>query len=172
MIFSRDALRDLLAHMEWADAAVWATVPADGPPDEKLRATLVHIHTVQQAFLKIWTGADPVEAFCPPESFPRLASVRAWAQPGYAALRGFVDRASAEALAAETVMPWAEQITARIGQPPAATTLAETCVQVASHSTYHRGQANRRLREMGVEPPLVDYIAWIWMGRPPAVWNR
>ena len=35
-----------------------------------------------------------------------------------------------------------------------------------SHSTYHRGQVNARLREIGAEPPLVDYIAWLWFDRP------
>ena len=47
-----------------------------------------------------------------------------------------------------------------------APTLAETALQVAMHSTYHRGQVNARLRQIGGEPPLVDFIAWIWFGRP------
>jgi uncharacterized damage-inducible protein DinB len=44
-------------------------------------------------------------------------------------------------------------------------------IQVATHSTYHRGQVNARLREVGGEPPLVDYIAWIWFGRPAPEWS-
>ena len=32
------------------------------------------------------------------------------------------------------------------------------------------GQINARLREIGGEPPLVDYIAWIWLGRPTVNW--
>ena len=48
--------------------------------------------------------------------------------------------------------------------------MAETCLQVCSHSTYHRGQVNARLREIGAEPPLVDYIAWLWFERPAADW--
>jgi hypothetical protein len=31
---------------------------------------------------------------------------------------------------------------------------------------YHRGQVATRLRERGGEPPLTDFIAWIWMHRP------
>ena len=69
-------------------------------------------------------------------------------------------------------MPWAKQIEAQLGRPPAISTLADTCFQVASHSTYHRGQVNARLRELGAEPPLVDYIAWIWFGRPTPSWRR
>jgi uncharacterized damage-inducible protein DinB len=39
------------------------------------------------------------------------------------------------------------------------------------HSGYHRGQVARRLREHGAEPPLGDFIAWVWMGRPEADWG-
>ena len=51
-------------------------------------------------------------------------------------------------------------------------TCPKSCAtQVASHSTYHRGQVNARLREVGGTPPLVDYIAWIWFGRPAPNWS-
>jgi uncharacterized damage-inducible protein DinB len=39
------------------------------------------------------------------------------------------------------------------------------------HSSYHRGQVAQRLRELGEEPPLSDFIAWIWMDRPGADWG-
>ena len=42
-------------------------------------------------------------------------------------------------------------------------------LQVALHSMYHRGQINARLRDFGGNPPLVDFIAWVWLGRPAAV---
>jgi uncharacterized damage-inducible protein DinB len=43
-------------------------------------------------------------------------------------------------------------------------------LQVASHSTYHRGQINTRFRELGGEPAIVDLIAWVWLGKPKASW--
>jgi len=49
--------------------------------------------------------------------------------------------------------------------------LAKTAFQVTGHSTCHRGQVNTRLRELGAYPPLVDYIAWLWLGRPAADWG-
>jgi uncharacterized damage-inducible protein DinB len=58
----------------------------------------------------------------------------------------------------------------RFGREPVPTTMRETMLQVAMHSTYHRGQVNARLRELGAEPPLTDYIAWLWMGKPAAEW--
>ncbi len=38
------------------------------------------------------------------------------------------------------------------------------------HSTHHRGQVAARLRELGGEPPLVDFIAWLWWKRPEPEW--
>ena len=64
------------------------------------------------------------------------------------------------------VMPWAKRFRA----DAAATRMRDTLLQVPMHSTYHRGQVNARLRELGAEPPLTDYIAWIWIGRPRAEW--
>jgi uncharacterized damage-inducible protein DinB len=68
-------------------------------------------------------------------------------------------------------MPWAAQIAERLGRSIGTTTIGEACFQVTSHSTYHRGQVNARLRELGAEPPLVDYIAWLWFDRPAAEWK-
>jgi uncharacterized damage-inducible protein DinB len=58
----------------------------------------------------------------------------------------------------------------RLGREPVEPTMGESLFQLTSHGTYHRGQVNSRLRELGAEPPLVDYIAWIWLGRPAPAW--
>ena len=57
-----------------------------------------------------------------------------------------------------------------VGVPAAVTTLGETVFQVWAHTTAHRAQVNTRLRDAGVTPPLVDYIGWLWAGRPQADW--
>ena len=54
---------------------------------------------------------------------------------------------------------------------PPAVTLGDTAWQVFSHSTYHRGQMATRIRELGGEPPAVDYIYWAWTRRPAAAWD-
>ena len=74
-----------------------------------------------------------------------------------------------ETLQRQVHFPWSQQLVERWGVAQPAT-LTETILQVALHSTYHRGQVNTRLRELGAEPPLTDFIAWIWMGRPAAEW--
>jgi len=67
-------------------------------------------------------------------------------------------------------MPWIAEYEQQIGRRFEKPTLGETMFQVTSHSTYHRGQVNMRLRGIGGEPPLVDFIAWVWFGKPTAEW--
>ena len=164
-------VRDLFAHMEWADARIWAAVPAGDPADDRLRDTLVHIHMVQRAFLYVWTGRPFTDAIRKPEDFATLADVRAWGQPYYAEARAHLDTLSDERLGQTIEMPWAQQIADSIGFTPAATRLGDTCFQVTSHTTHHRGQVNIRLRALGMEPPAVDYIFWVWLGRPAPQWQ-
>jgi uncharacterized damage-inducible protein DinB len=166
MVFTIDALRDLFRHMEWADGEVWRAVRATGQAhdDAAIRGWLLHLHTVQHAFLDVWN--DHELRFPDPAAFPDIDQLHAWSKPYYQDAHTFLDDLTPEALAQPVVMPWAGKLAKQRGRLPGAPTLAETMVQVTSHSTYHRGQINARLRTLGGEPPLVDYIAWIWFGRP------
>jgi uncharacterized damage-inducible protein DinB len=164
-------LQALFRHMEWADAAVWTAVPVAEAPDDRLRELLVHLHTVQRAFLNIWTARPVQDGLRAPTDFVTLSDVRAWARPYYADAGAFVATLTDERLYGQVSLPWAARLVERFGRMPEFTTLGDTCFQVASHSTYHRGQVNARLRQLGAEPPLVDYIAWIWLGRPVPAWQ-
>jgi len=172
-MFSAPQLRDLFRHMEWADATVWRVIGAldRGSVDPWLRSRLFHVHLVQRAFLQVWKR-DEVPSM-KAEDFPTLEAVRLWARPYYSeafAFLGSLDR-EPERLAEPMAMPWVTAFERRLGRQFETPTLAETAFQVTSHSTYHRGQINRRLRELNVEPALVDYIAWLWFGRPGADWD-
>lgn len=150
---------DLYAHQEWADAVVWRAVMANDAAknDKRVRDLLAHLHMTQHAFLATWeNGAFQYEE--------APADVLTYARDYHGRVAEFVK--SVDDLDIPMVMPWA----GRFKKEPVATTLRETLMQVPMHSTYHRGQVNARLRELGAEPPLTDYIAWIWLGRPPAEW--
>ena len=168
--FSTAALRELFAHMEWADAAAWraALTHANAAADDRLRDLLLHIHVVQRAFLHVWT--DRPVLLPKPDEFTDLAAVQRFGHPVYAELHTFVDAIGDQALGRPITMPWIVEYEQHTGRSFSTPSLAETMFQVASHSTYHRGQVNMRLRELGAEPPLVDYIAWVWFGKPHADW--
>ena len=156
--------------MEWADACVWAAIPAD-MDDGRVRALLAHLHTVQYAFLTIWTGSDDLQAVLKQsDAFASLGELREWGRGYYPRADALLAAATDANLERIVEMPWAAQIADYLGHPPGETAMAETVLQVASHSTYHRGQVNARLRELGITPPLVDYIAWLWSRRPAADW--
>lgn len=167
-MFSIDALRDLYRHMKWADGEVWRAVHAatGAQKDGTIRQLLLHIHQVQKAFMDVWTGRPP--AFRTLSELPDLVMIHDWSRPYYAEAFAFLDQLDERALERPVVMPWAEELAKQMGRPPSNPTLAETMFQVTSHSTYHRGQVNIRLRALGGEPPLVDYIGWVWFGRPEA----
>lgn len=160
--------RALLGHAEWADALVWASVTAAGLEDEELRAKLHHLHMAQWAYLHVWRG-EPVR---PRElgTFPTLAAVRAWAREYYRELPAYLASASGEDVGREVRFPWAERLVQRFGHVQPAG-WADSVLQVALHSSHHRGQVARRLRELEAEAPLTDYIAWVWTGRPEADWG-
>jgi uncharacterized damage-inducible protein DinB len=165
-IFSKDAIGDLFHHMEWADEEVWrAVLPCDGAcADATIQGLLLHLHVVQRAFLAVWTGRTLT--FPDPAEFGSIADLHAWTATYYAEARAFIAAVDHDALSRLVVMPWASELAKELGRQPESPTLAETMFQVTSHSTYHRGQVNSRLRAVGGQPPLVDYIAWIWYGRP------
>lgn len=168
---SRDELAALGAHMEWADAQTWATVLQSraARDDEKTRGWLHHLHTVQRAFTFIWRGAAPV--FVDPASFDGLPAMATWGRAGLAELRAFLEAADDATLARTVELPWAKKF-APTGGALTHPALGDTALHLALHTAHHRGQVLARLRELGAEPPLVDYIAWIWKGRPAPQWPR
>jgi uncharacterized damage-inducible protein DinB len=161
--------RALLSHAEWADALVWKAVLACGAEDGELRARLHHLHMVQWSHLHVWRA----EQVRPRElsTFPTLAAIRGWAREYYRELPAYVAAVSPADLTREVRLPWADRLVRRFGGSRPAT-WAETVLQVAMHSSYHRGQVAKRLRELGEKPPLSDFIAWIWMDRPDADWGE
>lgn len=157
-------LTDLYGHLKWADAELWRALEAAPRThaDAGVHARLYHIHAVQHAYAQIWSGQPPDLPAA--EALPGLAALRAWAIQGHRELDTVLARLDESALDRPVDLPWKAH-----AKEPA--TLAETLLQVAMHSAYHRGQSAMRVRDLGGEPPLTDYVAWIWMGRPAASWD-
>ena len=68
-------------------------------------------------------------------------------------------------------MPWVRSFEARIGRTFSTPTLGETILQVPAIRPITAGRSTPGCAKSGGEPPLVDYIAWIWFGRPASNWT-
>jgi uncharacterized damage-inducible protein DinB len=165
----RREFRDLLTHMEWADAETWRAVrdvPA-AQTDERLRWLFHHSHLVQSIYLQAWR-ADPFQ-LTELTSYPDLESIHAWSRPYYPRVAEFAETIDESRFAQPVDFPWSQMIVEKFGKALPAT-LGESAFQVFLHTAYHRGQISTRIREIGAEPPLIDYLYWVWAGRPAPSW--
>ena len=160
---------ELLHHMQWADASVWVSVMAsqEAREDSELKERLHHIHVVQWAFLQIWRQEEMKVREL--EDFEASGDLLTWARRYYREMMSFVADLDASDLEGEVRLPWRKDLKERFGEIRP-TYLGETMTQVALHTMHHRGQVTTRLRALDVEPPLIDYIAWLWQGRPLSQW--
>lgn len=160
---------ELIQHTEWADSVVFAAI--QGKPqvegDEVLLKRLRHIHLVQKAFLDVWLN-QPIN----PHSTDslNLLELAAFAKSLHRDIQEFQKALSSDDLDRVVHLPWSEQLSRTLGFEIANPSLGQTLLQVASHSSYHRGQVNARLRELGIEPPMTDFIAWVWANKPAPAW--
>ena len=157
-----DHIRALMAHAEWANAVFfhkWGKSPARD--HEEMRRRVGHLVGVQDGFRAVLRGETPGR---PPEGPPpAFEQLKTRAEASHAGLRSLTDALDPGSLEQKVRIPW-------FPEPPCVITVAEALVQVAMHSQHHRGQLMTRLRDLGGEPANVDWILWLWKGKPQGRW--
>jgi len=169
MPMNLDNLRDLYRHMEWSDASVWSAVLASEPAraDQTVRELFHHLHLVQRAFLRAWLNEPGDRPF---PAFDDALELMRWGHSYFGEVFAHFETLDDGQILQPAQLPWTEFVERELGRKPEPLSLAEMMLQVPLHSQYHRGQINARLRAVGGEPPRVDYIVWVWLGRPGADW--
>jgi uncharacterized damage-inducible protein DinB len=161
----RSTLHDLYRHQAWADAEHWRAVGAfdAARQDDVTRTRLHHIHLVQHFFE--WSVGDRATPprLTTPADFPSFESLRDYARAFHARMEPSVGALTDERVATLIRIEWFQD-------PPLSITIGEALTQCVMHSQHHRGQNASRLRELGGEPPTIDYIVWLWKGRPAPTW--
>lgn len=156
-------LGELVAHSEWANAVffhTWGKSPARD--NEEMRRRVGHIIGVQHGFLAVFRGETPGgPPNGPPPSHDEL---KHWAQSSHRDLDGYVAALSPADLDRKVRIPW-------FPDPHCILTIAEALVQIAMHTQHHRGQLMTRLKDFGGEPKNVDWIVWLWKGKPEGKWS-
>lgn len=159
-------LSDLYRHQAWADALHVQAVAAHPAlrDDDAVRRRLAHILTVQRYFL--WMAGDRRQSFVPPsaEAVAYQAGWKHMVRAYHDDAIAFVDAVPAPRLAEPLDNPFAPTWAGAV-------TLGESLLQCVMHSQYHSGQNATRLRELGVDPPMTDLIAWYWSGRELPRWD-
>ena len=157
-------LNELYGHQEWADAEHWRAFEAHAPSlaDRAIRERLLHIHLVQHAFLWVTRPRTSAFAFKKVEDFPSMADLKKYAQQGLEEMSALLRNTDPYRMEELIEVPWF--------QPALKISVRHALTQAAMHSHYHRGQNATRLRELGGEPPMTDFIAWLRNGQPLAQW--
>ncbi|HEX2834639.1 MAG TPA: DinB family protein [Thermoanaerobaculia bacterium] len=153
-----DDVRKLYRYNDWANARLLATIAE--LPDEaftrtivssfpSIRDTVAHIAFAEWLWLGRWRGAGP-------------SGMPAWSRDASFA----VLRETLQEIAVDREAYLRELTDAAVGSTidyvstegdPFTMPLADLFVHCANHSTYHRGQLVTMLRQVGAEPPNMDY---------------
>ena len=159
-------IKDLSEHMAWADSKIWTEVMKISKHSniKDIFDLLFHLHSVQHAYLCIWTNQqlDQFENI----KFDNLDDLSNWRLDFHKKNERFISGMDEEKLTQPVNIPWTKYLEKKIGKKPDTSNLIQTILQVIMHSTYHRAQINTKIREVRGEPPMTDYIFWVWIGKP------
>jgi uncharacterized damage-inducible protein DinB len=156
---SLSALKELFAHNYWArdrQLQACAALTSEqflrplGNSFPSVRDTLVHLVAVERLWLERWRGRS-ARALLPPEDFPTLEAVcERWHA---------VEQEMKEYLAAlpEDLLEQPMTCTGTRGNTWTYA-LWRMMVHLLEHQTYHRGQVTALLRQLGIQPPKVDFL--------------
>lgn len=159
-----DLLHELYAHQAWADAEHWKALEAHpiALEDDAIRKRLHHIYEVQRAFLLI-AQKRKLEKSEFGKTY-EMSILKDLVKRNHDEAAEFLKKVTDEQMSEIVTIPWFKD-------PPISITIEQALTQATMHSHYHRGQNATRLRELGGNPPLTDFILWLWKGKPEVLWK-
>jgi uncharacterized damage-inducible protein DinB len=151
-----EVLLDMARHQAWADAAHWKTLRENTSllEDEEIRTRLNHMLTALKMLTTLARGETP-DAGGTKEihSIDELEAAMGKGHGDFAATLESADLDKMIALPRGPKGPF---------EAPAGVLL----LQALTHSQHHRGQNAARMRQLGVTPPMTDFVFWYAIGRP------
>jgi uncharacterized damage-inducible protein DinB len=153
-------VRELYTYNHWANRRILAAVESlnagqfqrqMGSSFSSLHDTVLHIVGGEWIWLERWNGRSPRGGLPSAAELPDLAAIRTrWKQ---------VEDDRNQLLARLTQDDLAKPIT-YVNQKGETWTypLWQQLAHVVNHSTYHRGQVATLLRQLGVKPPMTDFL--------------
>jgi uncharacterized damage-inducible protein DinB len=159
----RELLNSLMRHKEWADATLLGAIRGHGAAAKDAELHRLLHHTILAN--RFWLALISARPFALEEE-SRIPE----------SLDGIVARYR-DTYVQE--IQWSDQLDeAQLGRKLESAfipggggcSVAEGVMQVCMHSQGHRSQCASRLRMLGGEPPVLDFILWL-QERPRAEWS-
>lgn len=151
-----EALLDLARHQAWAEAAHWKTFHENAAlwADPEIHTRLNHMLAAQKMLAALAGGQIP-----DPAAMKQVEPMDALEGSMQKAHAGFVEALSSADLDKTVSLP-------RGPNGPFEAPAGVIFLQALMHGQHHRGQNAARMRQMGIKPPMTDYIYWYALGRP------
>jgi uncharacterized damage-inducible protein DinB len=151
--------QDLLLYMLWADRLMLKALREVSPEDlvreagisfGSLLGTIVHGLGSERLWLSRFSG-NPLDHVPGVDEYPDLLSwIGGWEETA-AGIGAFVAALTDEQLA--TPLTWTNTEGETHTLP-----LGQAVIHLVNHITYHRGQVDSLLRQLGYEPPVTDLL--------------
>jgi len=151
-----ETLKEMARHQAWADAAHWKTLRENTAllEDAEIRTRLNHMLIAAKRLTTLARGETPdASALKEIDSIDELQASMGKMNEHLAAMLESADLDKIIALPRGPKGPF---------EAPAGVLL----LQAITHSQHHRGQNASRMRQLGVTPPMTDFVIWYALGRP------
>jgi len=158
-------INELFAHNYWArDCQLHACAALTeeqfvrnlGSSFGSVRDTLVHLIEAEWIWLERWLGGSPQPGLSPQE-FPSVRAVTEKWNAVEREMRKFLATLTDEALVKPVtyLSQKGDSFTYELWRP---------MLHLITHQSYHRGQVTTLLRQLGLQPPTVDFLPGYRMG--------
>jgi uncharacterized damage-inducible protein DinB len=151
-----ELLKELARYQLWADAEHWKALHGNDTllGDKEIRKRLNHMVLASEMLQALARGEMPdITKMTERESMEELETAMVRAYEELTEALASLDPRKVIALPRGPKGPF---------EAPAGVVL----LQALMHSQHHRGQNAARMRELGVKPPMTDYVLWYALGRP------
>lgn len=157
----KDDFVSLYAYNRWADSRVLDAcrkltpeqyVAEPVPGWSSVRSSLAHIAVVTDGWLRGVAG-ESVQTWPTEAELPTLDDISRLLDRAYRTFEEVVPKLTPDQLTTPRTF---RGRTRTAVLPPWA-----VLRHVVNHSTYHRGQVAAKLKRLGVEPPMTDFIFWV-----------
>lgn len=151
-----ELLQDMARHQAWADEQHWTLLRANPAAfeDPQIRKRLNHMVAAQEMLTALVRGEAPGTSSAKErESIGELSAAMEQARQG---------------LVAALASPELDQMV-KLPRGPKGPFEAPAWVlllQALTHSAHHRAQNAVRMRDLGLTPPMTDFVLWYAVGKP------